>query len=186
MNMKAFTLIETMIAVSILALAIAGPLFSASRAILASETARDQLVASYLAQEGIEYVRMMRDDAFLTALEAGGGDISNVAWEDFVTGGSAASITACHASTCTLDPARPMGTGSGFSLNACSGAACTPLYLSNNIYTQQQIGTVSPFTRTVQAVSVSVHDERITSTVSWRYHTTPYTVTITDHLTPWQ
>jgi len=180
-----FTLIETMVAVTILSLSIAGPLFTADRAIVAAKTARDQLTAVYLAQEGIEYVRSMRDDAFLAAYQAGGADISTAAWTNFISGGSAASLTQCRGSECMLDPALGMGTGSGLSLQPCSGAACTPLYLSNGIYTQQQIGVVTPFTRTIQGF-LTPTGGRIVSTVSWNYHNTPYSVIITDNLTPWQ
>jgi len=60
-----FTLLEALIAVTIITLAVAGPLFSASRAIIAVEISRDKLTASYLAQEGIEYVRAMRDSEYL-------------------------------------------------------------------------------------------------------------------------
>ena len=65
---RGFTLIETMVAVTILTLAVAGPLMTASRAIVAAQSARDQLTASYLAQEGIEYVRAMRDNEYLAAI----------------------------------------------------------------------------------------------------------------------
>lgn len=185
----AFTLIETMIAITILSLSISGPLFSANRAIVAVNISRDRLVASYLAQEGIEYVRLMRDDAFLAAYQAGSGDASSVGWASFLSGADATSITQCRATTCTLDPARAMGTGSGLSLETCSGNSCGPLYLANSIYTQQSgiIGSEeTPFTRTVQAVDVSANDERIVSIVSWEYHGTTYSVTMYDHLTPWQ
>ena len=191
MNMKGFTLIEAMVAVTILTFAVAGPLFSAGRAIVAAETARDQLIASYLAQEGIEYVRAMRDNEYLAAYQAGGASVSSNAWNSFLTGGNAGSITQCRATTCILDPAAQggMGTGSGFSLQPCSGSSCTPLFLANGIYTQQSgiTGAVqTPFTRTIQSVAVSAYDERIVSTVSWSFHEVPYSVTITDHLTPWQ
>jgi prepilin-type N-terminal cleavage/methylation domain-containing protein len=188
-RLRGFTLVETMVAVSILTLSVAGPLFTANRAIVAAMVARDQLVASYLAQEGIEYVRAMRDDGFLAAYQAGGATISNAAWTDFLSGGSDASITQCRATTCTLDPASPMGTGSGFSLQPCTGDACTSLYLANGIYTEQSgiVGaTLTPFTRTIQAIDISANDERIVSTVTWSYHGTPYSVTVYDHLTPWQ
>ena len=186
---RGFTLIEAMIAVTIITFAIAGPLFVASRSLVAAEVARDQLTASYLAQEGIEYVRAMRDDEYLIAYQAGGANVSSAAWSDFLTGTDAASIAQCRTSACTLDPARLMGSGSGFSLQPCSGTACTPLYLANGIYTEQSGlsgATVTPFTRTVQALDVSATEERIISTVAWSFHGTPYSVTVTDHLTPWQ
>lgn len=178
-----------MIAIVILTLSIAAPLYTANRSIVAAQTARDQLTASYLAQEGIEYVREMRDNEFLAAYAAGGANVSSTAWSNFLTGSDSASITQCRASTCTLDPSRLMGTGSGFALETCSGASCKPLYLANGIYTLQSgiVGAKqTPFTRTIRAVDVSANDERIISTVSWNYHNALYTITVYDHLTPWQ
>jgi len=66
--------------------------------------------------------------------------------------------------------------------------SCTPLYLApTHVYTQQNSnGTVTAFTRTIQVVDISPTEERIISTVSWNYHGIPRSVTITDHLTPWQ
>lgn len=188
-----------MVAITILALSIAGPLYAASRAIIAAQVARDQLVASYLAQEGIEYVRAMRDNEYLAAYDAGGANVSDMAWSNFVSGTNPqnpGSIAECIAETCTLDPANPMGlqmgsiNGNSGSIRPCggsTGSACPPLYLSNNnIYTQQNLGTKTPFTRTIQAVTISASDERIISTVSWNFHNISYTVTVTDHLLPWQ
>lgn len=189
-----FTLIETLVAVAIITLAVAGPLYSADRAIVAADGARDQLVASYLAQEGIEYVRAMRDNEYLATYQptyqAGSLSLSSSAWRNFVNGSDAGSITQCRSTTCTLDPVlRPMGTGSGFALNPCSGSSCTPLYLANGVYTQQSGiagAALTPFTRTVQAITISSNEERIVSTVSWNFHGTPYTVVIADNLTSWQ
>ncbi len=189
MTTKGFTLVETMVAITILTLAVAGSLFAASSAFVAATIARDQLTASYLAQEGIEYVRMMRDNAYLDAYHTGGANVSSAAWTGFLTGGSAASITQCRATTCTLDPTRSMGTGSGLSLAPCSGGSCMPLYLANGVYTEQDGvtgATETPFTRTVQATDISANDERIVSKVSWNSHGAPHSVTITDHLTSWQ
>lgn len=181
---RGFTLIETMVAVSILTLSVAGPLFTASRAIVASVTARDQLTASYLAQEGIEYVRAMRDNAFLSAYQAGGANISTAAWVEFLTGASSSSITQCRATSCSLDtyPVAPLGLQSG---------SATPLYLVNGFYTQKTTlgGVQTPFTRTVQIIDASpsgATDVQIVSTVTWSYHEAPYIVRVYDHLTPWQ
>ncbi len=184
-----FTLIETLIAVTILILAVVGPLYVADRAIVTSQISRDQLVASYLAQEGIEYVRTMRDHEFLAAYHAGGSTVATNAWNAFVvgTGASGGSIASCITTTCTLDPSKPMGTGSGFALASCSGSACGPLYLSSSAYTEQSgSGSVTPFTRTLQATLASTNDMRIVSTVTWTSRGTLYRISVYDHLVPWQ
>ena len=187
--MKGFTLIETMVAVTILTIAISGALFIANSAIIAALVSRDQLTASYLAQEGIEYVRLMRDNEYLVSYHAGGTSVSLTAWTNFITGSDAASITQCRTTACMLDPTQSMGSGSGLSLKPCSGSACTPLYLANGVYTERSdiSGSVeTPFTRTIQVTDISANDERVVSTVSWSFHAVPYSVSIINHLSPWQ
>ncbi|HVB20056.1 MAG TPA: prepilin-type N-terminal cleavage/methylation domain-containing protein [Candidatus Paceibacterota bacterium] len=181
-----FTLIETMVAIAILTLSIAGPLYAASRAIVAAQTANEQLTASYLAQEGIEYVRMMRDDEYLHAYSLGGTNVSSTAWTNFLTDppSDTSAITQCIApNECTLDPLSPTSP-----ITQCPSGGCTaPLYLlSNGAYSESGTGTLTAFSRSIQAVTVSPTDERIICTVSWSFHGVPYSVTIRDHLTPWQ
>lgn len=53
---KAFTIIETLVAISILMVALAGPISIAERSLRASEIAKSQFIASYLAQDAIEYI----------------------------------------------------------------------------------------------------------------------------------
>ncbi len=186
---KGFTLIETMVAVSILALSIAGPLYTAGRAVVSAEISKDQLTSSYLAQEGIEYVRAMRDDAYLTRYGNNDINASADAWTDFTSGSNVSSIAQCSTTECTVDPFQAMGTGNGLSLEQCSGNACTPLFLSNGVYTQKsglsgEVRTV--FTRTIKATPISATEESITSTVSWKFHNTLYRTTVVDLLTRWQ
>jgi len=169
---RGFTLIETLVAITILTLAISGSLFSANSAIVATNIARDQLIASHLAQEGIEYARLMRDNEYLAAYHIGGASVSPTAWANFLS-----AIAQCNTpKICTLGL---MQTGGSLALTSCpSGDACTaPFSLLSN-------GT--SFTRTVQSAYVSENEERIVSTVSWSFHTVPYSVRIIDHFTPWQ
>lgn len=62
-----FTLIETMVAITILLTTIVGPMEIASKALLSAFYAKDQITASYLAQEGIEFIRNYRDSNFMGA-----------------------------------------------------------------------------------------------------------------------
>lgn len=65
---KGFSIVETIVAIAILAVAIVGPLSLAQRGLNASLYARDQVTAFYLAQEAIEYVRNVRDNNNLNNL----------------------------------------------------------------------------------------------------------------------
>ncbi len=164
-----FTLIETMVAISILTLSIVGPMIAADRAIVAAQTARDQLSASYLAQEGIEYMRGVRDDQFLALYS---GSTAN-AWTNFL---NSSALTPCRSpGICMLGPLQ------GSSLSICTGSGCMPPFAL--------VTNGTKFARTVQLVNASTNgatDVRVISSVSWSFHGTPYAVTITDHLTPWQ
>lgn len=184
---RGFTLIEALVAVTIITFSVAGPLFTANRAIVAAQGARLQLTASHLAQEGIEHVRAMRDHEYLTAFTSRVPNVSTVAWTNF-TGLISPS---CEASTCMLDPTRTMGVGTvetDHSLQVCSGA-CAPLRLLSDIYTprtDQGAGETHYYTRTIQVKTISPNEMRVTSTVSWEFHGTSYSVKSTDHLTLWQ
>ncbi len=211
-NIKArrgFTLIETMIAITILTLAMVGPLYTASRSIVAAQTARDQLTASYLAQEGIEYARMMRDNQYLSAYSVNSTNVAGLAWDHFLNGNpdtiafngqDPSSIERCVApATCSLDSAflDPLGNGV---LSECTDGTCAsePLYLTGctgggscppPVYTKQAnlAGSVrTPFVRTLQAAVISPNEVKIISTVSWDSHGTHYVVSASDHLTSWQ
>lgn len=54
---KGFTLIETMVALTIFSLAILTPLMIAYRAAVLGAYARDEFIATFLAQDGIEFLR---------------------------------------------------------------------------------------------------------------------------------
>lgn len=64
-----FTMIETLVAISLLTIAIVAPMSLTEQSLSSAYYARDQVTASYLAQEAIEAVRQVRDDnVLLTAL----------------------------------------------------------------------------------------------------------------------
>ena len=56
-----FTLVETLVAIAILMIAIAGPLTVAEKGLSAAIYARDKLIGSYLAQDGMEAIKNIVD-----------------------------------------------------------------------------------------------------------------------------
>ncbi len=64
---KGFTLIEALVAISILMIAIASPLTLAQKGISTAELSRDQMTASFLAQDGMEAIKNMRDQTALNS-----------------------------------------------------------------------------------------------------------------------
>src|SRR3989344_5315664 len=90
-----FTLIETLVAVTVLVAAIAGPLTIASRGLASANLARDQLIANFLAQEAIEFVRNTRDENVLRG-------------SDWLAG-----LGSCSAQGCEIDVPHPAIKGSG-------------------------------------------------------------------------
>ena len=64
---KGFTIIETLVAIAIMMIAIAGPLTIASQALNAAVNAKNIMVASNLAEEGMEYLKNIKDNNIATA-----------------------------------------------------------------------------------------------------------------------
>lgn len=60
-----FTLLETLVAVTILTTVIIGPLTLAIKSISAAMISQNQIIAFYLSQEAIEYIKNIRDSNFL-------------------------------------------------------------------------------------------------------------------------
>lgn len=57
-----FTIIETLVAVTVLMIAVAGPLVVASKGLTTALYSRDQTIASFLAQETMEVIKNTRDN----------------------------------------------------------------------------------------------------------------------------
>jgi prepilin-type N-terminal cleavage/methylation domain-containing protein len=168
---RGFTLIETMVAVLLLSSAIAGPLTIASKGLSAALIARDQMIAFYLAQDAVEYVRFVRDSNRLNG-------------DPWLT-----SLSACTGTDgCTLDP-------SAGTVAACSGA-CDLIKKyddgSSHVYFSYTLGNITPqqFRRTVTLAapqSGGTTEEVLTVSVAWRAQSgVTRTISVRENILDWQ
>jgi len=155
-----FTLVETLVAVSILLIAIVGPMTIAQKGIQNAYFANEQVTAVFLAQEAIEAVRELRDDAALDAYNRSfkgsviSGDTNN--WVPASCAGG---------TTCAYDSL------SGAFESCGSNNNCVLRFNSGTgRYTyeaQSAEVSTSPFTRTVVIGNPVSGGRPITVTVSW-------------------
>lgn len=112
-----FTLIETLVSVVILLLAVVGPMRIASQGAALGIRSRDELGASYLAQDGIEYIRYK----IITNMNAG---IANPVIGD-------ADLSKCLSSAvppkCAVDTVTDGVGGTAGKISSCTGGACPNL-----------------------------------------------------------
>lgn len=174
---KGFTIIEALVAISILTIAVTGPLSLASKGLSYSSYAKDEITAFYLANEAIDTIRNIRDtnnnsgaagadnwlklDSSGTTLVGGSGkDFYFDVWKNppdlkSATHGDGAVLKTCESNELTRF-------GHVFSWTGLGGEC-------DNI-TEESI-----FSRTVKITplpdSASPNEIRVTVTVSWETRT---------------
>lgn len=167
-SLKGFTLVETLVAISILMVSIVGPMYSVFQAVQTTYIARDQLIATSLAQEGVEYIRNTRDSNYLYNLGHPSGMVNWMNGLAPCTGGN----------TCMVDATNTQAP------TTCA-ASCLPLVVSaTNLYAYGS-GTTTRFTRSVNINTVSANEVVVLVTVSWINARVPYSVVVTEHLYNW-
>ncbi len=186
---KGFTLIETMVAITILAFAIVGPFVAIENALVASYAARDNLTATMLAQEGIEYVRGIRDGNYLEKIRIPSSTKTWLAGLDGTAGINcidANGLTTAPAVYCTVDATNataPALCGSG------GNGTCSAINISTAtyLYTHQSGAGFSAtrFTRSVTLSSVSAREMMVTVVVTFNSGKKPYTITLSETLSNW-
>jgi prepilin-type N-terminal cleavage/methylation domain-containing protein len=108
---RGFTLVETLIAVTILVVSVVTPLSIASQAMVYSATARDQIIASNLAQEAIDFIRNERDRSALNVIAT-----NPARFQDFLSkfGSYSGTLSYCYITAgCAVDVQKPTYTNSG-------------------------------------------------------------------------
>lgn len=192
-----FTIVETMIALTIFSIAITGVITVANKGSLNINTAKNRLIATYLADEGIELMRAMRDT---TALSFGGPTTLTGGWNSFIT----TSVAECGGTSpvCDIDAPNyaltpppypqfgnftvscPTTTIPGITGNYCPLFYDPATGFYNNRGGPGNVRT--PFSRALKVLPIGLPNEvQVTSTVVWQEGSVGKTLTQTENLFDW-
>jgi Tfp pilus assembly protein PilV len=157
-----FTIIETMVAITILMISIVSPMAIAAKGLTAAFLAQDQIRAFYLAQEAIEQIRNKRDE----------NGVKRVGW----LGGLDACLSGSH---CRVDA--PANT-----ISACSGTCPALNYNVSTGFYSYGSGTATNIVRDITVQTVSDVEVNIVVTLSWKTGMFSRTITLNERLYNWQ
>lgn len=140
---KGFSLLETTIAIAIMVSAILGPMSISSQSIRSASVARNTIIASNLAQEGLELLKVYRHN-------------NRIAGQSWMQG-----LDVCFsANGCRID-ARDL------SVQSCA-SVCAPLRFDDSLKLYNySSGTDTIFTRTITISNITGDEIRVRSFVRW-------------------
>lgn len=162
---RGFTLVETLVAISLLLIAVVGPMTFLSRSSQSTEVANQQIPAVFLAQEGLELVQQERENEFLEWFD----NNSHNAWTEFRN-----TFAACEGASnqCAVE----INDSGVVEVSTCSTTDndCFLYYNETNdrsryTYDDSTDAIATPYRRYVYLEEVSADREvRVVSRVEWR------------------
>ncbi len=185
---RGFTVVEAMVAISILLLSITGAFTVAQSSLQSTSYAKNKTAAYYLAQEGLEYIRHLRDNNGLKMLKDRTGTVT---WLDgFAKPG--AGNPCSDSAPCYVDSTNEIGSEP----IVCPESGCPLFYL--NVATGQfqyvdkhDLTVPSTFRRTItiipQSIDASTDDQvRVRVVVDWDQNGVPRSLEVSENLYNWQ
>lgn len=168
---RGFSLVETLVAITMLAFALVGPLTVVSSSLVSSRYARDQVTAFSLAQEAVEYVRNVRDTNHMQIQK---GNLARSSW--------LSGLSQClDANNCAID----VFANTIYSATFCGLGSC-PIRFSNGVYGYSSSWPDSIFTRTINIKTISGVEAAVYVTVSWKTGNLPLrSFTVKETLLNW-
>ena len=158
-----FSLVETLVAVTILLIVIVGPMTLAANATRSTNFSSEQVIATFLAQEGAELAQIARDNILLPRFAGAPGN----AWAEFTD--TAGAYQDCFAAGCGLS----LNNTTGLVLVEDCGTAgnCIlqrDITAGRSLY-NHDTGTDTVYTRVVTMSGTAGDPEvEVVSRVTWR------------------
>lgn len=159
---RGFTLIETLVAITLLTVSVVAPIGLAEQSLQSAYYARDQITASYLAQDAIEAIRGIRDGNILKIASGQSGvgvlDGIDTSGQPF-----------------TVDDSQQIPGA----VRSCSSGTCASLQTNGQFYGYNASWANTPFVRTLQATLTSANEVHLVVTITWKtgsYQTRSFTL----------
>ncbi|MDD5535412.1 MAG: prepilin-type N-terminal cleavage/methylation domain-containing protein [Candidatus Pacebacteria bacterium] len=168
---KGFTLVEALIAMSVLIIGIFSGFVLVTRALYNAAVIQDRLTASFLAQEGVELVRQIRDTNFIKIL-----DNESDNWRDGLEDGN------------YIVEAK-IRDGSSISLVPIEEGREAPNLLYNDDVDQRiynhSIGEETVFNRKIKISSISGDQIMVEVIMNWKTRNIEFDLIVEDRLFNW-
>jgi prepilin-type N-terminal cleavage/methylation domain-containing protein len=170
---KGFTLVETLVAITILLIVITGPLTISTSAARSTSFSSEQVVAFFLAQEGAEIVQKARDDVVIRKfLPIANANYVADPWSQVMDDTSGPYADCFTTNGCGLE-LNTDTTGSLETPIECIGTSCQLYYEDTagvrSRYTHETTGNEATiYSRKITLTAVSTDDVMVESVVTWR------------------
>lgn len=163
-----FSLVESLVAISVLLVVVVAPISIVGQELIAARVSRENLIATYLAQEGVEVIRAVRDTNRLR------------------DGGWLSGLDVC------VEPKKCYVGARKISVLECTGGLCPQLRFDEDdtgFYGYQSGDPNDPFSefrREMQIEKMLADEIVVYSRVFWEGLVGERSITIEDHLYNWQ
>jgi prepilin-type N-terminal cleavage/methylation domain-containing protein len=185
---RGFTIVEVLISLTIFSIAVAGVITIAVQGGLNVNASKLRVTATYLADEGVELMRAMRDTTVLSTVLASGAGSEGAGWASFT--GTFGGTVCTAGSPCDIDPtilSTPFP--STTNVVACASSGFCPLYYvpaTGHYSDTAPSGTAaSPYSRQIVVSSLTPDEVQVVVRVRYLEGTTMQTVTQTENLFNW-
>lgn len=166
-----FSLVETLVAISILLIVIVGPMGISMQTAKSSTFATEQIQAFFLAQEGMELAQKARDDIMLKYTQFGVGSVNNP-WSQF-TDIAGTYLNCFNGAGCGLEWDNSVA-GALETVTSCSNPDDCRIYRETSgrdWFGHSSAGVATPFTRRIYFSVAGLDPTRevkVRSVVTWR------------------
>jgi hypothetical protein len=178
---KGFTMLEMIITVFVLITGILASYYLFSQIMVATSVASSRLTAAYLAQEGIEIIRNMRDTKWLQCqvgtVDTVGTDCWQVIKDTFREQGCSFGCEADYTTGTGIDGENLLAPYNG-----------NPLKIdADNFYSYSMVGTPTKFKRKITVAPDPSHDDilEVSVLIEWQDRGKDYNFTSEEYLYNW-